>query len=152
MSQMLRRLRQFKGLRIEERRFLASAAVGLAVVCVALRAFGLGRLQAWLRHGPLYARELPLADVQALGRLLNVAARHVPWRSSCLARSLLLGWLLRRRGAGSQLRIGVRMVGARLEAHAWVEYAGVPVNDREDISLEFAVFNQALPLAAFSMT
>jgi hypothetical protein len=150
MSRVIARLARFKALHPHERRFLVSAAARLGLVCLALRPIGLRRLQAWVSRGESGDRSLPLGEVQALGRLVNIAARHVPWHPSCLARSLVLGWLLQRRGVGSQLRIGVRRVDGCLEAHAWVEYAGLPVNDREDISLDFAVFSRGLPLAAFT--
>ena len=41
-----------------------------------------------------------------------------------------------------QAGIGVRKgVSSPLDAHAWVECAGIPVNDRPNIGNEFAVFD-----------
>ena len=62
---------------------------------------------------------------------------------------LLLGWLLRRRGVQSQLCIGVRLTQGALDAHAWVECEGVPVNDNPDVNAQFASFGDLIPLAAF---
>jgi hypothetical protein len=49
----------------------------------------------------------------------------------------------------SQLRIGVRLNQGRLDAHAWVECEGVPVNDRPDVGAQFASFGDIVPLDAF---
>jgi len=57
--------------------------------------------------------------------------------------------MLRRRGVASQLRIGVRINQGILDAHAWVEYAGTPVNDREDVGEQFSPFAEILPVTAF---
>ena len=79
-------------------------------------------------------------DIMALAEAVNIAARHTPFHATCLTRSLLACWLLRRRGVFSELRIGVNLSSGTLKAHAWVEYAGQPVNDRADIADEFRPF------------
>ena len=48
----------------------------------------------------------------------------------CLARALALRWWMRSRGLDAQLRIGVRQGPGGLEAHAWVELAGAPVDEQ----------------------
>jgi hypothetical protein len=52
--------------------------------------------------------------------------------------------LLRRRGIDGALRIGVRKAGDRLEAHAWVAYQGVVLNDRADVNLAYTPFDRAI--------
>lgn len=90
-----------------------------------LRVFGFARFQAWLDRSPLVAQIPPTFDeMAAIGRLVNIAANHAPGPATCLTRSLLLIWLLRRRGVSADLRIGVNLTQGKLEAHAWVEYAG----------------------------
>ncbi len=71
-------------------------------------------------------------------RWVNAVARHpIPW-ARCLQRSLALCLWLEREGFQPELRIGVRMEGVDLEAHAWVEYCGEVLNDTPDVSKEFA--------------
>ncbi|MBK7991648.1 MAG: lasso peptide biosynthesis B2 protein [Comamonadaceae bacterium] len=94
-------------------------------------------------------KAMSLPDIQALGELVNIAARHTLGPRTCLTRSLLLGWLLRRRGVASDLRIGVRLTNGVLDAHAWVECDGIPVNDRPDVGAQFASFGDLVPLEAF---
>lgn len=88
-------------------------------------------------------------DVLALAEAVNIAARHTPFHATCLTRSLLLCWLLRRRGVSSELRIGVNLSAGMLRAHAWVECAGQPVNDRADIADEFRPFTSPATETAF---
>ena len=146
------RLAQFGALSAAQQRVLLAAWLGLPLVWLGLRWLGLPRLQAWLQRRPLVpepAGALALPHIQALGEAVNIAARHTPFPATCLTRSLLLGWLLRRRGVASDLRIGVRLTNGALDAHAWVECAGVPVNDQPDIAAQFASFGDIVPLAAF---
>jgi len=143
---------QFRALTAPQQRMLVAAWLWLPLFWLGLRWLGLPRLQAWLQRRPLAAdpaKALALPDIQALGEAVNIAARHTPFPATCLTRSLLLGWLLRRRGVASSLRIGVRLPQGALDAHAWVECAGVPVNDRSDIAAQFASFGDLVPLDAF---
>jgi hypothetical protein len=85
---------------------------------------------------------MPLA--RRVTALAEAAFRRLPYHPTCLRRSLTLWWLLRRRGIDGELRIGVRKVGDRLEAHAWVQYQGVVLNDREDVNGAYTPFDRAL--------
>jgi hypothetical protein len=69
---------------------------------------------------------------------------------TCLHRSLTLWWLLRRQGVASELRIGVRKEQGRFEAHAWVERAGVALNDRADIGQDFHRLRRRVGLTIFT--
>jgi len=51
------------------------------------------------------------------------------------------------RGHGT-LRIGVRADRGCVEAHAWVEWEGAPLNDRADIGEQFAVLQGVAGAAA----
>ena len=144
------RLVQFHDLNAMQKRTLLAAWLWLPLFWLGLRVLGLPRFQAWLLQAPARsALFLTLPVVKDLGEVVNIAARHTPFPASCLTRSLLLGWLLRRRGVASKLRIGVRLTQGILDAHAWVECQGVPVNDSPDVSSQFAAFGDLIPLEAF---
>lgn len=150
MTHRYSRLNQFRALSAMQQRTLLAAWLCLPLFWLGLRVLGLPRFQAWLLNTtPKSAHVLTLADIRALGEAVNIAARHTPFPAACLTRSLLLGWLLRRRGVSSELRIGVRMVERALDAHAWVECGGLPVNDRLDAVSQFASFGDLVPLSAF---
>jgi hypothetical protein len=107
---------------------------------LALRVVGLRRLQEWL-HTPATAESNP-DPIQAkrLARLVNRAAQQPLVPATCLSRSLLLQWFLKRQGIASQLRIGIDKTTSEFKAHAWVECAGAPVNDHPDVAQRYAVF------------
>jgi hypothetical protein len=122
------------------------ALVAIPVFALLVRSMALPRLLARVEC----AREdaglhLRVPEATALGRAVNIAAARGPWPAKCLTRSLVLHWLLQRRGILSVLRIGVANADA-FRAHAWVECAGVPVNDRADVATFFTPF-ESLSLA-----
>ena len=120
-----------KHLSRRERAWLRQAWLFLPVVNVLLRRIGYRRTLGWLqtRCARKAASVLPEADAAALGRLVNIAARYSVLPVNCLPRSMVLWWLLRRAGVAADLRIGVQKEADVLMAHAWVEFAGVPVGD-----------------------
>lgn len=66
--------------------------------------------------------------------------------SRCLGRSLLLWFLLRRKGIDAELVIGsLAPADGLLAAHAWVEVAGVPVNDEPRVRDRYGSFGLTLP-------
>ena len=145
-----RRLTRFRALSHADQRMLLKAAACLPLTWLGLRVMGLARLQARLQRAFVpTAAPLRLPDIQKLGELVNAAAGHIPFPATCLTRSLLLVWLLNRRGVKSDLRIGVRLTQGALEAHAWVECDGIPVNDRLDVIRQFEPFGDPVPATAF---
>jgi hypothetical protein len=98
-------------------------------------------LSAWRR--PARAQ----APWPAAARWIPVAGRYCPGGGNCLVGSLALFGLLRRAGVPAELRIGVGTLRPQLDAHAWVEVAGEPVNDAGDITARYAPFGElhALP-------
>ena len=142
------RLRRLLALSREERTLFLEAVLQLPVMAASLRLLGLGRTQALLvrlagRRQPLDVRPGDGA-VRVRARAVASAACHGPFRSNCLQQSLLLWWLLRRVGIASELRIGVRTRGGRLEAHAWVEAQGQVLIDGVDVRERFAPFERAI--------
>jgi len=144
------KLAKFNALPWPERRMLLTAIALLPLFWLGLHCFGLRRLQTWLQLRPSPTNAgLSLAEIARIATLVNSAAGLAPIPATCLTRSLLLGWMLQRRGVTSQLRIGVRMNQGKLDAHAWVEYEGVPINDQPDVGQQFAAFDEILPPGAF---
>ncbi|MES2785449.1 MAG: lasso peptide biosynthesis B2 protein [Pseudomonadota bacterium] len=150
MKRITAPLRKLMALSSADRRTLFAAAACMPLFWLGLRVLGLPRFQALLRRTHLTVQTaMSLGEIQTLGNLVNVAARHTLGPRSCLTRSLLLTWLLGRRGVTSQLRIGVRLEAGTLRAHAWVECEGAPVNDQPEIGAQFASFGDLLPMQAF---
>lgn len=86
-----------------------------------------------------------LSRAKRIALLVEGAARRSPGRVNCLPRSLMLWWVLRRYSLASELRIGVRKPDeTHLDAHAWVEYAGIPLNASQQIHEQYSAFSQPI--------
>lgn len=72
------------------------------------------------------ATEARRRELEAVGRVM----RHWPAERICLRRALVLGRLLR--DLQPQLRVGVAREDGVLVAHAWIEVAGVRLDQGED--------------------
>ena len=141
----------YRGLPAREQKTLMVSLVLLPLFWLGLRLAGLQRFQAWLDRSPIAPRApLSQPEAAALGVAVNRAANHVLGPATCLTRSLLLRWLLRRYGTPSDLRIGVRFEEGELAAHAWVEKDGIPLNDSPEVVARYAAFDQPVAPEMFS--
>jgi hypothetical protein len=118
---------------------LLEAASTIGALPVVLRFRGLRALHSRLsrstsaRVGGAVVGVVP-PRVLEVARVVAIAARYSPRDRTCLHRSLTLWWMLRRRGFDARLHMGVRKGEVTFEAHAWVEYADVVLNDAPDVS------------------
>jgi hypothetical protein len=88
-------------------------------------------------------------SAELIARMEAAAARNVFFRTNCLEQSLVLWWLLRRRGISAELRIGARKEFERFEAHAWVEVDSAVLNNSGVEHLHFIPFDGPItPLEA----
>lgn len=125
---------------------MAEALRLLMEVDARLRFQGFTRLRAALPEAPVNGGEPPdsatIDAVRRMARALRRAALLVP-RAQCLHRALALLLWLRRRGIPAELRVGVRPAGtapgARIEGHAWIEWAGIPLDEAPDVCRSFAL-------------
>jgi hypothetical protein len=87
------------------------------------------------------------ADPKLTAEAVAIVAGRPVIGTRCLGRSLVLWFLLRRRGIDASLIVGAgeRQPGAQLPAHSWVEVEGVPVNDAADVRSRYLVFDIPLP-------
>ena len=147
---MRRRLARLAGFTSEQRFVVIGTLALLPLVRISLRARGFRWTTTVLtRHSD---RAAIAADVDRARRdaeaVAVVAGRSVVG-ARCLDRSLVLWFLLRRRGIDADLVIGAdRPEAGRLPAHAWVEVAGEPVNDAPDVRERFGSFDLRLPRLA----
>lgn len=117
-------MKKFFSVSPADRRLLVEAALwlGFARLMIVLMPF-----QRITHH--LRLRQLPVngpadgeagADVERVGWAVRALGARVPWMGSCLAQALAGSLLLRRRGVGSILYLGVGKDGVDLAAHAWL--------------------------------
>jgi transglutaminase superfamily protein len=113
-----------QALMMESILLLAAIRCALAVATVRAVHAALALTSSATRRGDTS----PADRVLAMARLVDRASRYTV-ATTCLHRSLALWWLLGRRGIDSRLQLGLRKHDGRFEAHAWVEYGGLIVND-----------------------
>lgn len=82
-----------------------------------------------------------LSHAQLISRAVAIAANHGVYRANCLKQSLLLWWLLARRGITTEIQFGSQVKPEEdFGAHAWVEYDGETFIDTPEIRQQFEVF------------
>lgn len=138
----------------EARSLLVQALVLLPLVSISLDFWGTKATQRTLeRLSPLpddpSGSDSPKDDrnpfIEKAVRMVLMASRYTrPW-ATCLRKSLVLWFFLRRQGIDTQVRIGVRNAG-EFQAHAWVEYQGKVLGDRQDVRDQYAIFEHPLKL------
>ncbi len=124
------------------------AAFWLPIAAQMLRLAGLRRTQRFLSrflHSPMAPpsvhEERARNRALRIANLVRMAVRNGFGSPNCLAESVVLWFLLRRRGIAANLRIGVSKEGGRFEAHAWVEFEGVALNEDGFSPGRFAAFD-----------
>ena len=127
---MVRRLLQ---LTARERCLFIWAYARLVSIDVRLRRSGFSQLADRLARC-LSDAERPIHDndqqrAVERARWLEAASRYHFLQARCLHRALALHEWLSGQRMPSELRIGVRLQGTELQAHAWVELGGLPVSD-----------------------
>lgn len=142
---MWERLRRFSALSGAARGVLVRALVMLPLVSRSLKRRGLKATQASLqRRVSSRPKQITSMEKAALtARMVHAAVRHGLGHPTCLEESLVLWWLLARQGIAADVRIGARKHGEKFEAHAWVECAGVAINEPEARHEHYAAFDAA---------
>lgn len=112
----IHKLRTWARLNRADRWLILRAGVLLAIVGGMLRYRGFRRTVATFRCDPLgftSDAQAPAASqaIRQVSRAVQIAARNGLRQPNCLRNSLVLNYLLRRRGYDSELRIGVRRAG-----------------------------------------
>ena len=148
---MIKRIEQLKALSLVEWGLLWSAMFLLPIVALSLRMRGFKRTQNFLRN--FIPKRLKLKEPSAdemenarnIARLVAVAGGHGAYRANCLKRSLVLWWLLARRGIKSEIVFGIPKEALKeFNAHAWVECNGINLSDSERSQQEFTAFQKSI--------
>ena len=117
---------------------LAEAWWCLLAADLGLRLFSYPRVERRFGRAPRkVSRPAGANEVARCVWAAGAASRHHLWPMRCLARSLCLRRLLAKRGIEGVLRIGVAREEGRLLAHAWVEWEGKPLGEREESIARF---------------
>lgn len=140
-----RAVSRFRQLSHAERLALAQALVLLPALHALVQVFGVRRAVTWAnglnpKRGKTTDKDSTSRALR-LAQLVRAASRRGITSGNCLSQSLTLSWLLSRNGIASDLRIGVRRDKEQLQAHAWVELDGAPLNDRRNVQSYYTMFD-----------
>lgn len=151
LKETMKAWRGFSRLSGRWRGIAIEAAALQTATWIGMRLTGFRRWRAMLVH--LAPRRGHRVDEQCatrieaarqIARIQEATSRHLNSRASCLEKSLVLWWLLARRGIPAELRIGARKEAGRFEAHAWVEVGSVILNDSSEEHVHFAPFDGSI--------
>lgn len=127
-----------------ERRLLARSFVTVPVAVLGLKVLGYDRTRRAIGWGTGdgHRRTPPTGAsldrrISSTVEVVRIASRRVAPRSTCLAQSIVLWALLRRQGIDSRIVIGVRKGDVPLDAHAWIERHGIPLNETPEVVATF---------------
>ncbi len=143
--------RRYNALPAHERKIVREATRCLTLAWIGLRALGFKHMRENAERIPRSLR--PATDAsdsspqliasRMIARLVGSASRHLFFTPNCLVQSLALLRMLRRRGIGGEIRVGARQGSGAFEAHAWVEFAGIVLNDVSGEHHHFTPFETA---------
>jgi len=130
------RLQGWRRLGWHERASFTGFALLLAPMHILLATAGYARTRHWLeRLSNGQTQRQPTSgerdQARKLAEFASMAGRHGLVDATCLRQSLLVYFLLRRKGLAPKLIIGVRRRDEVFDAHAWVELDGIALGQAE---------------------
>ena len=129
-----------------ERPSVFRCAAMIFALKVALRIYGFGKVIRWIGRRVVSVPAttwLGAQAVRAAERTVATAAALYPGRARCLEQSLVLYYLLRRRGIAVKYRQGV--MPRPFQAHAWIEYGDDVISDVAEHAKQFLCLPDQLP-------
>jgi hypothetical protein len=147
----MRRIAQLRALSLQEWWWLISAMVLLPFVAFTLWVVGFKRIKFLMSRFIMDDINLVTPDAsememaRTISRMVAIAARHGLYSANCLKQSLVVWWLIVRRGIYSELCIGIELgqeSGNEFGAHAWVECGGLNLTDPEGFQQKFQAFDK----------
>src|SRR3984957_17851490 len=117
--------RTFSRLTTAERLVALEAGLGLTATWIALRTVGFRRWKRVLeslairKKTNVTAAEVSAREIANVVRMEEAAARNLFFDTNCLEQSLVLWWLLQKRGVAAGLLMCGRERGDSFAAHGW---------------------------------
>jgi hypothetical protein len=141
------RIRQLSELSPLQWWIILVAVFMLPVIALSLKLFGFKQTKKRMSRlipntiDGIPAREDELSRAQLISRAVAIAGNHGLYKANCLKQSLLLWWLLARRGIPSEIKLGTQKIPQEIfNAHAWVEYKGEVLGDPTELEHQYLAF------------
>ncbi|WP_414623445.1 lasso peptide biosynthesis B2 protein [Calothrix sp. CCY 0018] len=174
LTSIIQKTRTWRKFSLYQRYQLLQALILLPLIHLSLNLWGFKRTYSllrnitvfsWMQYGlnltpsPLLTKERGAgggvrlngdsisSQILTTASMVKIAAKYYKW-ATCLRKSLALWFLLQRSRIVTELQIGTRFNAGEFQAHAWVEYQGYVVGDRQFVKQHFVSFenlNLSLP-------
>jgi hypothetical protein len=155
----VKHIRKYLQLSPVERKFFLRALWILPLITGALRLLSFERCKALLiRHASSHAVKSSgtpkpdLAEARLAARMIGIAAAMGICPAHCLQRSLALWLMMQKEGICTDVFFGVWKGGSGVIAHAWVELAGVVLNDDQDVRDNYVAIRSVFSAAGLQMS
>lgn len=152
LSRLMSSLNKFGQLSRRNRRLLFNAILLLPIIHINLYFLGYYRLRGIIeiliplkRIDTNYSEAEILQQARDIAWIVTIAAQRGLYKATCLRKSILIWWFLRKENIPSDICFGVRMVNRKLDAHAWVECNGIVVNDSPSVVEKFDAMSDVFP-------
>ena len=137
-----------------EVRLLVESALTMGLFRIALLLLSFRRLASWGTENRGTA--IDSVGPAQVAWAIRVMASRTPWKNTCLVQGLAAAAMLRRRGLGFTLHLGVNKHGPSLSAHAWLSSGDLILTGNKgserfftistfEVGSEIAVTNQSSP-------
>ena len=137
LSPLRRKIHIAQSFSIHDWRLLFRAWLLLLLVDWRLRRGSFASLQVWARNIQGDAEVVKPVNaptiIQRTRLIVEIASRRHLYPMSCLRQSLVMQRLLGSQGLATDLRIGAQHQDGELRAHAWLEFQGAPIGERQEI-------------------
>ena len=144
---MINRFKQLKQLSLLQWWIILVALLSLPMIALSLSLSGFKQTKNRMSRfiptsmNNISAREQDLSRAKLISCAVAIAGNHCIYHANCLKQSLLLWWLLARRGIPTELKLGApNLPQETFSAHAWVEYNGEALDDFSDLHHQYLVF------------
>ena len=144
---MISRLRQLAELSPLQWWIILVAIFTLPMIALSLKLSGFKQTKKRMsRFSPNSVSDIPVSEddisrARLISHSVAIAGNHSLFKANCLKQSLLLWWLLARRGITTEIQFGSQMKSEEdFGAHAWVELDGETIIDTPEIRQQFEVF------------
>jgi Transglutaminase-like superfamily len=138
---MLANIRQLRAMNSQQLWILTRTTILLPIITLALKFFSFNRVSQMLSQQSLMKSNNPddLATAQMTASLVYRVANKLPLPSTCLARSMILSYILQSQHIRNEIVIGVqKSPESAFTAHAWVQVNETPLQQPSDVEAEYA--------------
>jgi hypothetical protein len=140
----MNKMKKWRSLSTSQRRLLLFLAVFIPLINFKIRTSGLDRTLSWLKSKSLeksnkyYSTAKSNESIDDIISLVNIGSRYTCFQVTCLRRSVILWWLLYRKGYSATIQIGSMMCESEFHSHAWVMLNGEVLNDSPEVVSKYS--------------